>query len=168
MAMRRTCWPGAEEDAGVGDGLPGLEAAGVGDDKVGRDGDAVDLREEFSVAGGVGDAEGEVVFAGGVNIDGVFKPLAGFGVTDVESAAGVGGGLDVDAFGGAIGAAEIGRIGIVIGDAFAAGVEVFSLDGGCAVGGDVERRAVEWLLRGGRRWWGAVGAGEEAAGNLSA
>ena len=117
-------------DRGFGQRLPGLESAGVGDGQRAGDVDAVDLGVEGSVAAGGGEAEVEVVGAGVGNGDGVLEPLRGFDVADVVSAAGVGGGLDVDALGESVGAAVVFTIDVVIGDAFAAVVEVFGFDGG--------------------------------------
>ena len=83
---------------------------------------------EFPPPADGGDAEAEVVVAGG-DVEGVFEPLAGLDEADVVAAAGVGGGFDVDAFGFAIGTAQIGFVGVVIGDAFAAEVVILGLDG---------------------------------------
>src|SRR5437868_5429175 len=87
-----------------------------------------------------GRAGGDGVGAGGRHIDCVFDPLAGIRPADEISAAGVGGGFDVHAFAGAVCAAVVGDVEVVISNPFAAGVEIFELDGlaggeGCAFEG---------------------------------
>ena len=77
-------------------------------------------------AGGC-DEDAEVIISGSGDVDGVFEPFAGGSSADVETGGGIR--LDVDA-GGAV---EVSGVvvggGVVIGDAFAAVVEVFGLDG---------------------------------------
>ena len=80
------------------------------------------------------------------DVDGVLEPLAGLGPADDVPAAGVGRGLDVDALRHAIFLAGVDGVDIVIGDAFAAVVEVLSLDGGRA-GADRDGRGVPRRLR---------------------
>ena len=61
-------------------------------------------------------------------MDGVIIPLAGVVPADGIAAAGVGRGCDIDALGSAILAALVLGVSIVIGDAFAAVVVIFSLN----------------------------------------
>src|SRR5665213_471451 len=121
---------GGEVDAGLGDRLPVLPAArgrhghGAGDVL------PVHLQVESSAQGiAVGDAEVGAERAGLGEIHGIAQPFAGGRPADVVSAARVGAGLEVHAFGGAIFAAVVGFVQVVVRDSFAALIVVFDLDG---------------------------------------
>src|SRR5207244_13568185 len=60
-------------------------------------------------------------------VEGVFEPFARGGPTHIVTAARIAGGFDING-GGAILAAVIRGIGVVIGNAFAAAIEIFGLD----------------------------------------
>ena len=77
---------GGERHGGFGHGGIGGPAAGVGDGHAAADDvDAVDFEVEGAALDGVGDAEGDVVVAGGGDVDGVGEPFAGVGLADVVS-----------------------------------------------------------------------------------
>src|SRR5205823_96871 len=93
---------GGEVDArleDIGERVPG---GGVGDLERAGFINAVDLGVKSSAERFAGGAKIEGVRAGLLDVDGVFEPFAGLGEADVEAAAGVAGGFDVDAFGGAV------------------------------------------------------------------
>src|SRR5690606_25323654 len=119
---------GFERNSGNGDRLPVLPVAGVRDLDRGGNILAVDRDFESAPAVNRGDAEAEIVVAGGGDFDGVLEPFAGFDVADVESAAGVGGVFDIDLIREPELAALIEVDGIVVGDAGSAMVEAFGFD----------------------------------------
>src|SRR5206468_12052929 len=72
----------------------------------------------------------DAVVGGGLRVDGVVQPLAGLEVVDdVTAAGGVGGDDDVHVLVGAVLTAGVAGDVVVIGDAFAAEVEVLRLEG---------------------------------------
>src|SRR5262249_45784882 len=105
----------------------GLPAAGVGDGQRAGDVGAVHFQVEGAAGAAGGDAKLNVVAAGAGDVDGVLEPLASLGPADVVAAARVGRGLDVHAV-GAVLAAVVGCIGVVVGDALAAVVVILGLD----------------------------------------
>src|SRR3569833_115782 len=102
-----------------------------------------------------GDPRSECVRAGRGHVDRVLHPFAAVGPADIEAAAGVRARLDVDTV-GAVRAAAVDGVAVVVGEAFAASVVVLSLDragdgprraevrgfGRPAAGGNLDRRAV--------------------------
>src|SRR5437867_3146584 len=84
----------------------------------------------------------EFVHTGRGDIYRVFHPLAGPGPADIVPAAHIGSVLDVHGFSGPVLAAVVRRIVVVVGRAFAAEVEVLSLDGS----GNRARCSAQWRL----------------------
>src|SRR5438552_1749558 len=120
---------GRERNSFLPDPLEGVPIAGVRHDDGAGDVLAVDLDVEGAGRELAAHAQLDVVVGGGLHVDGVVQPLAGLEVVDDESAAcGVGRDDDVDVLVGAVLTARVARYVVVIGDAFAAAVEVLRLE----------------------------------------
>src|SRR5207244_4473571 len=120
-----------EADAGLEHAAVGVPVPGVGD--VERAGDVLSVDLEMKLTSGAqsSDAELQVVGAGRLYVHAVLEPLAG-----LDDADGAGGILivdanDVDAGAGAvIVSAGVALVGVVIGGAFRAAVEILDLEDG--------------------------------------
>jgi hypothetical protein len=125
---------GGQGDAGLGDVDVGGPVLGVGDLQRAGLIAAVDLDVEGAACALRRDAGRERVGGGGGDGDGVLEPLAGLGEGDGAAAGDVG---DVGAGAEAVGAAaEVCGLDVVVGDVFAAVVEVLGLEGGAGGEGD--------------------------------
>src|SRR6185312_12856448 len=129
---------GHSEGLWADDRLPGVPRAGVRHGHNARDVVAIDLHVKRAALLEVGDRRSQAISAPGGCIDGEIEPLAWRGISDAVA---VGASLvDVHALCRAVLTVDILWRGVVIGDAFAAGVEVLGLN---PVGGNVERRPME-------------------------
>ena len=135
---------GRKGDAPLGHPGEGVEVAGwrYGDgagDVVG-----VDLDPEGAGRGATRDAQGDLVLSRRLDVDRIFEPFPGLEVVHHEaSAGGIERDNDVHTVAGAVLAAGVARDVVVIGDAFAAVVEVFGLERP----GQRDRRSAERRLR---------------------
>src|SRR6267378_3437735 len=153
--------PCAETDAALSDKLEGVPAAGVGHGNAAGDVDAID----FDVEAGrwrpvaIACSEFDVVLGAGGHVDGIGEPLSGLEVVhDITTAQGVGGHDDVHVLARPVLTPGIAFDVVVVGDAFAAEIEVLRLKGagnrdrdpgirrGSGHGSDPNRVQVEVLL----------------------
>src|SRR5881396_1128539 len=123
---------GGERYAQLADPLEGVPAAGVGHGNAAGDVDAID----FDVEAGrwrpvaIACSEFDVVLGAGGHVDGIGEPLSGLEVVhDITAAQGVGGHDDVHVLARPVLTPGIAFDVVVVGDAFAAEVEVLRLKG---------------------------------------
>src|SRR5437773_236691 len=103
-----------QADTALAEGGPGLSAAGVGHAQRPSYIRTIDLGMEAGACRRSRYACVESIAACSSDIDGVLEPLAGPRPADVEAAAGIGSSLDIDTVAGAVGAATVRRIIIVV------------------------------------------------------
>src|SRR6266480_3230958 len=121
---------GGERHACLADPLEGAPAAGVGHGNAAGDVDAIDFDVEGTVGEPAAGADFDVVLGAGGHIDGVGEPLSGLEVVhDIAAARRVGGQDDVHVLTEPVLAPGIARNVVVVGDAFAAEIEVLRLKG---------------------------------------
>src|SRR5712691_2403029 len=120
---------GGKGDALFADPLEGAPAAGVGHEDRSGHVDAVDLDVEGAGCEHAADPEPDVVLAGGRHVDGVGEPLPGLEIVHgVAAAEGVGGQDDVHVLVETVLASRVAWNVVVVGDAFAAEIEILRLE----------------------------------------
>src|SRR5437773_1327535 len=119
----------SQRNALLADPLEGAPAAGVGHDDGAGHIDAVDFDVEGAVGEPAAGADFDVVLGAGGHIDGVGEPLSGLEAAhDVGAAGGVSGHDDVHVLAEPVLPAGVAGDVVVVGDAFAAEIEVLRLE----------------------------------------
>src|SRR5439155_610373 len=120
---------GGQRHALFADPLEVAPAAGVGHEHAAGDVDAIDFDVEGAVGEPAGDSQRDVVLGAAGHVDGIGEPLPGLEVVhDIAAACGVGGDDDVDVFARPVLASGIAFDVVVVGDAFAAAIEILRLE----------------------------------------
>ena len=139
----------SEGNIGDGHGLPGLPAVRIGDGDRAAHIHAVHFHVQNAAAMIVGEPQVQRVGSGRCHVHGVFRPLAGFDVAHIVTAAGVRCRFNIHAFTCAVSLALIRGGRIVISNSLPAVVEIFRLNGS----GDRPRGAAIRGLPGGYIGW---------------
>src|SRR5204863_320181 len=120
----------SQRNALLADPLEGAPAAGVGHEDAAGDVNAIDFDVEGTVGEPAAGADFDVVLGAGGHVDGIGEPLSGLEVVhDITTAQGVGGHDDVHVLARPVLTPGIAFDVVVVGDAFAAEIEVLRLKG---------------------------------------